>query len=66
MVLTMDKMEYRSLNQAQNRNCISCVNYATQEVALSRGNVTAIIQCCDDPKCIWRARETCESTVGAA
>lgn len=66
MVLTMDKVEYRPVSQVQNRKCIWCVNYATQEVVLSRGNMTAIIQCCDDSKCIWQAREMCESTVGAA
>jgi hypothetical protein len=31
MVLTMDKVEYRPLNQVQNRKCVWCVNDATRE-----------------------------------
>jgi hypothetical protein len=61
----MNKVEYRPLSQSKH-NCVWCVHGATQEAFKSQGNLTAICRCCDDPKCMWRSREMCESTVGAA
>jgi hypothetical protein len=62
----MDKVEYRPLSQSKDYKCVWCVNDATQEVVQNQGNLTAISRCCADPRCMWRSREMCESTVGAA
>jgi hypothetical protein len=62
----MTEVEYRPVSQLRGHECLCCPNRATQEVILSRGNLTAIIRCCDDPKCMCRARDLCESTVGVA
>lgn len=61
----MTEVEY-PLSEFQQRECVWCKNHATQEAVLSRGNVTTIFRCCDDPACIWRSGEMCETTVGAA
>jgi hypothetical protein len=62
----MDQVEYRALSQFQNRECLWCDHDATQQAVFSRGNMTAVVLCCDDPKCMNRARDMCENTVGAA
>ena len=62
----INKVEYRLLGQFKQCRCVWCVNDATQEAFKSQGNLTAISRCCDDPKCMWRSREVCESTVGAS
>jgi hypothetical protein len=61
----MSEVEYRTLAPSQFK-CIYCSRDATQEATLSRGNMTAIIRCCDDAQCMRRSREMCESTVGNA
>lgn len=64
--LGMNDVEYRRLSHLQKRECLWCSHDATQEAFLSEGNLTAIIRCCNDPKCMQRALEMCEHTVGAA
>ncbi len=53
----MTEVEYRPLSLVRGHECLCCTNRATQEAIQSRGNLTAIIRCCNDPKCICRAQE---------
>jgi hypothetical protein len=61
----MSEVEYRSLSQFQSRECLWCKNDAMQQAVLSQGNMTAVVVCCDDPKCMGRAKDMCENTVGS-
>jgi hypothetical protein len=62
----MNNVEYHPANSGSKRACLWCSKDATQEASLTRGNMTANNQCCDDPKCMRRSKEMCEDTVGAA
>jgi hypothetical protein len=64
--VVMSKVEYRLPSHPYKRQCAWCVKDATQEAFKSQGNLTAISPCCDDPRCMRRAADRCESTVGAA
>ena len=59
-------VEYRPVSHWQKRQCVWCLNDATQEAVQSHANLTAISRCCDDPRCMRLSAEMCESTVGAA
>ena len=61
----MSNVECGPLRPAHKRECLWCSNDATHEASLTRGNLTAKNQCCDDPKCMRQSREMCESTVGS-
>lgn len=46
----MDKLAYRPVSVPQ--TCAWCDNDATHEAVRSDGNMTTIIPCCDDSKCV--------------
>ena len=52
----MSKVEYVPLSPIHTHKCMWCNN-----ASLTRGNLTAKNQCCEDPKCMRQSREMCES-----
>jgi hypothetical protein len=64
--LGMGKVAYHPVSHWQKHKCLWCVNDATQEAVQREGNLTAVIRCCDDPKCVMLSGELCGRTVGAA